>query len=82
MVAIDYATKWVEAQSLHINTATIIAKFLYEHIFIIFKCPLTIVTYQGTHFINDVIKYFINHLIFRHTNSMVYYPQGNGRMKT
>jgi hypothetical protein len=81
IVAIDYTTKWVEAQAFHTNIITIIAKFLYEHILTRFGCPLTIVTNQGTHFINDAIKYFIDHFILRHTNSTVYYLQGNGHVK-
>jgi len=32
---------------------------------------------QGTHFINNVICYLINHFILRHTSSTIYYPQGN-----
>ncbi len=46
LVAIDYATKWVEAQALNTNTNAVIDKFLYEHIFMKFGCPLTIVTNQ------------------------------------
>ncbi len=78
LVTIDYATKRVEAETLHTNIVTVIAKFLYEHILMRFGCPLPIVIDQGTHFINDAIKYFIDHVIFRHTRSIVYYPQGNG----
>jgi hypothetical protein len=55
LVATNYATKWVEIWALRINTTTITAKFLYEHILMKFGCPLTIVTNQGTHFINDTI---------------------------
>jgi hypothetical protein len=62
----------------NINITTIIAKFLYKHIFTKFGCSLTIVTNQGTHFINDAIKYLIDHFIFKHTSSTIYYPQGNG----
>jgi hypothetical protein len=51
LVAIDYATKWVEAQALHTNIIVIIAKFLYQHILTRFGYPLTIVTNQVTHFI-------------------------------
>jgi hypothetical protein len=53
-------------------------KFLYDHILTWFGCPLTIVTNQGTHFINDVICYLTDHFILKHTNSIVYYPQKNG----
>jgi hypothetical protein len=51
---------------------------LYKHILTRFGCPLTIVTDQSTHFINDEIRYLTDHSILRHTNSIVYYPQGNG----
>jgi hypothetical protein len=47
-----------------------------------FGCSLTIVIDQGTHFINDVIKYLTDHSILRHTNSIVYYPQGNGQAES
>jgi hypothetical protein len=40
------------------------------------------VTNLGTYFINDVIRYLINHVILRHTNSIVYYPQGNGQAES
>ncbi len=74
LVAINYATKWVEARTLHTNIIVITTKFLYKHIFTRFGCPLTIVTNQGTHFINDAIKYLTDHFILRHTSSIIYYP--------
>jgi hypothetical protein len=45
LVAIDYATKWVEAKALRTNTTIVITNFLYECILIRFGCPLTIITY-------------------------------------
>ncbi len=57
LVVTNYATKWVEAKALRINIVVIITKFLYEHILTKFGCPLTIVTNQGIHFINDTIKH-------------------------
>jgi hypothetical protein len=57
LVVTNYATKWVEAKTLKINIVVVIAKFLYEYILTKFGCPLTIITNQGIHFINDTIKH-------------------------
>jgi hypothetical protein len=54
---------------------------LYEYIFTIFGCPLIIVIDQGTHFINDAIRYLINHFILKHTSYTIYYSQGNGEVE-
>ncbi len=67
---------------MHTNITVVTTKFLYDHILTRFGCPLTIVTNQGTHFINDVIRYLINHFILKHINSTVYYPQGNGQLES
>ncbi len=77
IVATNYATKWVEARALRTNTIPII-KFLYECILTKFGCPLIIVIDQGVHFINDAIKYLINHFLIKHVSSTTYYPQWNG----
>ncbi len=82
LVAIDYATKWVEVRALKTNTIVITIIFLYECILIKFGCPLTIVTNQGVHVINDVIKYLIDHFLLKHVNSTTYYPQGNGHVES
>jgi hypothetical protein len=74
LVATYYATKWVEARALKINIITVIVKFMYECILTRFGCPLTIVIDQGVHFINDVIKYFINQFLLKHVSSTNYYP--------
>jgi len=80
LVAIDYATKWVEAKALRTNNVVVIARFLYEYILTKFGCPLTIVIDQGIHFINDIIKHLIEKFMLKHVNSTTYYPQGNGRV--
>ncbi len=82
IIATDYATKWVEARALKINIAVVITKFLYECILIGFGCPLIIITNQGVHFINDAIKYLINHFLLKHVGFTTYYPQGNGHVKS
>jgi hypothetical protein len=69
IIATNYATKWVETKALKTNIAIIITKFLYECILTKFGCPLTIVIDQGVHFINDAIRYLIDHFLLKHVNS-------------
>ncbi len=81
-VAIDFATKWVEARALKINITTITTKNLYECILTMLGCPLIIVIDQGIHFINDAIKYLTNHFLLKRVNSTTYYPQRNGKAES
>jgi hypothetical protein len=81
LVAIDYATKWLEAKGFRTNVVVVIAKFLYEYILTRFGHPLTIVISQGVHFINDTIKHLTEQFLLKHVNS-TYYPQGNGQAKS
>jgi hypothetical protein len=55
LVVIDYAINGVESKAT--NTAISKTNFLYEYILTRFGCLLTIVTNQGVHVINDIIKY-------------------------
>ncbi len=43
---------------------------------------MTIITDQGVHFINDVIKHMIEHFLVKHVSSITYYPEGNGQAKS
>jgi len=74
LVATNYDIKWVEARTLRINITLVTIKFLYECILTKFRCPLTIVIDQGVHFINDAIKYLIDHFLMKHVSSITYYP--------
>jgi hypothetical protein len=67
----------VEVKALRTNTIIVTTKLLYDHILTQFGCPLTIIIDQATHFINNVILYLTDHFILTHTNSTIYYPQGN-----
>ena len=78
VAAIDYATKWVEAVALRDNKASSVAKFLYRNIMTRFGCFVKLVSDQGVHFINKVIKELTELHLIIHKKSTVYYSQANG----
>ena len=56
ILAMDYATKWVEARSTRRNDALTAASFLFEEIMMRFGYPSELVSDRGKHFLNDVIS--------------------------
>jgi hypothetical protein len=52
----------------------IMAQFFYEFILTWFSYPLTMVSDQGVHFINNAIQILTMHFLFKHISSTTYYP--------
>ena len=77
LVATDYCTKWVEAKALQDNTIASPAKF-YENLWCRFGCPIELVSDQGGHFVNRIIRELTSHYAVVHKKSTPYYPQANG----
>jgi len=77
-VAIDYTTKWVEAQAFHTNIVAITVKFLYEHI-------LTKFDYRNRSkypFYQQCYQISYKSFYFRHISSIIYYLQRNGQVES
>ncbi|GKA36835.1 reverse transcriptase domain-containing protein [Tanacetum coccineum] len=80
LVAVDYVSKWVEAQALPTNFARVVVKFL-KGLFARFRVPKALISDRGTHFCNSqlekaLMKYGVTHRI-----SITYHPQTNGQTK-
>ena len=60
ITAVEYVTKWAEAEPVDTCFSEIAAKFIYENISTRFGCPLTLISDQGTQFINRTIKTLTN----------------------
>ena len=78
IVAVDYFTRWPEAQPLKIVTAVIAADFIYEEIICRFGTPKVIQSDHGTQFLNKVIKELTAKFQIKYSLSSLYHPQSNG----
>jgi hypothetical protein len=64
LVAIDYATKWVEVKAFKTNVIIVTTIILYEYILTKLGCPLTIII-DRVHFINDTFKHLTKQLLLK-----------------
>ncbi|XP_014498083.1 uncharacterized protein LOC106759429 [Vigna radiata var. radiata] len=80
LVAIDYFTKWVEAEPLAIITAGQVQKFCWKLI-CRFGLPKTIITDNGRQFIDKKLREFYQNLGIKHVTSSVEHPQTNGQVE-
>ncbi|XP_076909988.1 uncharacterized protein LOC143567454 [Bidens hawaiensis] len=77
LMAIDYVSKWVEAQALAKNDAQVVVKFL-KKLFTRFGTPRAIISDRGTHFCNIVMEKALARYGVTHRTSTAYHPQTNG----
>nr|GEX55628.1 reverse transcriptase domain-containing protein [Tanacetum cinerariifolium] len=80
LVAVEYLSKWVEANALPTNDARIVYKFL-KSLFARFGSPRAIISDHGTHYCNGqfskvMLKYGVTHRL-----STAYHPQTSGQVK-
>ena len=81
ITAVEYVTKWAEAEPVDTCSSEIATKFIYENIITRFGCQLTLISDQGTHFINRTIKTLIGKFQIDHRRSTAYHPQSNGAIE-
>ena len=53
-------------------------KLIYENIITRFGCPLTLISDQGKHFINNTIETLLKEFLIDHHKTSTYHPQANG----
>ena len=80
MVAIDYFTKWVEAQSYAVLKSSHVAKFIRNNIICRYGVPNEIISNNGSHFKKEVIDLLEKYNVAFHKSS-TYLPQTNGAVK-
>ena len=78
LLALDYVSKWVEAIPTHTNDASVVAKFLHNHIFTRFSTPRALIIDEGTHLCNRLVDKVLQKYGVRHRTSLAY-TQENGQ---
>ncbi|VFQ70931.1 unnamed protein product [Cuscuta campestris] len=81
VVAIDYFTKWVEAEAYATITTKQCQKFVWQDIITRFGAPRSIVSDNGPQFRNPCFTKYLEDFGITHNKASVAYPQGNGQVE-
>ncbi|GKC68986.1 reverse transcriptase domain-containing protein [Tanacetum coccineum] len=80
LVAVDYMSKWAEAQALPTNDARVVITFL-KKLFCRFGMPKALIIDRGTHFYNKIMEKTMKRYGVNHHFSTSYHPQTSGQVK-
>ncbi|KAD2393801.1 hypothetical protein E3N88_40778 [Mikania micrantha] len=80
LVAIDYVSKWVEAQALPTNDARVVLKFL-KKLFSRFGTRRALISDRGTHFCNTMLEKALQRYGVTHHLATAYHPQTRGQVE-
>ena len=81
IVAVEYVSKWVEAEACAVSDAKQVIKFLKKNIFTRFGIPRAIISDGGSHFINRVVNQLLAKFNLHHRVTTPYHPQVNGQVE-
>ena len=81
LVAIDYFTKWVEAEALATITEAKIQSFVWKNIICKFGIPMTIISDNGQQFDSQGFRDFCSNLDVKNQFSSLGHPQANGQVE-
>ncbi len=81
IVAVDYMTKWVEAQSVSKVNEKTVSRFVYSHICCRFGAPKEVISDNGPGFRDGLLTEVCEELKIKHKHSTPYYPQSNGAVE-
>ncbi|GFY95589.1 hypothetical protein Acr_10g0009740 [Actinidia rufa] len=81
IVAIDYFTKWIEAQPLAKITEKNTRNFVWKHLVCRFGIPKVIISNNTRQFDNDKFRLFCSDLAISHHFSSPGHPQANGQVE-
>jgi hypothetical protein len=81
ITAIEYLNRWAKERAVKDYSATTVVHFIFDDIITMFVCPKTLMSDQGTHFINKTIEALTQEFEVHHQKSTMYHPQENGMIE-
>ena len=81
ITTVEYVTKWGEEEPFDTCSSEITTKFIDDNIITKFGFPITLISDQGTHFINKTIKTLTDQFQIAHRWTTAYHPLSNGAIK-
>ena len=81
IIAVEWVTKWAEAEVTRDASPETAAEFLYTRIVCRYGCIQSLQSDNGPHFVNPMLRCLTRLLKIRHHFSTPYYPQSNGRVE-
>ena len=78
VVAIDYSTKWIEAEPLAKITAKNILHFFKRNILARFGVPALVISDNGTQFTDQIFQDYVRNIGIKPSFTSVEHPQANG----
>nr|XP_027082689.1 uncharacterized protein LOC113705025 [Coffea arabica] len=79
VVAVDYFTKWVEAESLKNITGSAVQKFFWKNVVCRFGLPRVVISDNGRQFADNPFKAWCEELGIKQHFTSVGHPQANGQ---
>ena len=80
MVAVDYFSKWIEAESYTSVGSKQMARFIERNIICRYGLPHHVVTDNGVQFLFETFA-LLQHYKIEHHRSSLYHPQANGAVE-
>jgi len=81
VVAIDYCTKWIEAEPLAKITAKNVLRFFRRNILARFRVPALVISDYGTQFTDQRFQDYLRNIGIKQSFTFVEHPQANGLAK-
>ncbi|CAH9085690.1 unnamed protein product [Cuscuta epithymum] len=80
IVAVDYVSKWVEAQACSTNDTKVVVRFL-KKLFARFGVPRILISDRGSHFRSDPMARILQRYGVQHRSGVAYHPQSQGQVE-